>query len=92
MRQILLSDTHVICLFQILVSHLHPFRICKGDVFVIVLPVDLVALGIHPVDKVLPAYCFFHRIHDSESGILDIGFYLAGLRLLQEVVSLLPVC
>ena len=91
MFQILLSDIQVICLFEIFIPNLHSFRSGEGDVFMIILPVHLIPLPVHRVDKILPAHGLLHCFQNGESGLLYIGLHFPGLRILQETVFLFSI-
>ena len=69
-----------------------PFKVCKSDVFVVVLPVHTIPTLIHFTDKVLSALGLLSAVHDRKGYILHIAFDFPSFGLLQEVVCVLAPC
>lgn len=63
-----------------------PFKVCKCDVFMAVLPVHTIAPCFHLVYEVLSACGCFSAVHDRKGCILHIAFHFSLFGLLQEVV------
>lgn len=69
-----------------------PFKVCKSDVFVVVLPVHTIPTLIHLLYKVLSALGLLSAVHDRKGYVLHIAFDFPSFGLLQEVVCVLAPC
>lgn len=69
-----------------------PFKVCKSDVFVVVLPVHTIPTLIHLLYKVLSALGLLSAVHDRKGYVLHIAFDFPSFGLLQEVVCVLTPC
>jgi hypothetical protein len=69
-----------------------PFKVCKSDVFVVVLPVNPIPSLIHLLYEVLSALGLLSAVHDRKGYILHIAFHFSLFGLFQEVVCVLAPC